>query len=952
MNEPRRYGLRSLRFKLVLASVVVEVFMLTVLVWNSTRITGDAMQAIFQNHIETLVPMMNVSLANPLAQRDYATLDERLRRIVRTQSLVYIEVHDELGKIVASRGVIPAIPHLDPTVETSVGVYDQEFDITLANRSIGRARYGLNVSLLDKTVTDLRNQGLLVASAEIVLTILLLASLGYLLTRRLQALAQSARAIAGGDYAARALVTGRDEVADTALSFNTMAATVERDINERHQAETKLRESEQDLGAIVENLPLMVFAKDAQRLRFVRFNRAGEDLLGIPRADLLGKTDRDFFPPAQAEFFIAKDRETLERGETVDIPEEPIDTPLGRRLLHTRKVVVRDPEGQPRYLLGISEDITERKRAEIWRDGQYRVLAQIVAGKELSAVLSTLVLAMEPQIEGALGSIMLLDADGRHLRYGAGPNLPEALRRAIDGMETGPAAGACGTAVHDRQLVVVEDFQTDPRGVDYRELSARLKLRACWSQPVFSATGQVLGTFAMYYREPRRPTPAEQHLIAETGNLVTVAIESARNRDALVESEARIRRIFEQASDAIFVISADNRFLDVNPSGLEMTGYTREEFLRLGVSDIIVPDERPRLDVEPAEMMAGKPHLAEWLHRRKDGSTFPAEVSARKLNDDSYLAIVRDLTARRRAEEDLKKSEALYHDLVETSQDLIWRCDAEGRFVYLNPAWEQVLGYPVNEMLGKRFSDFQTPEMAARDLQEHARLMQGNTVKGFETVHLSKAGNETHLVFNAKFLADENGKIIGTRGTAYDITERKQLEQARRESEETYRSLFENMLNGFAYCRMLFEQGEPRDFICLSVNKAFETLTGLKDAVGRKISEVIPGIKEADPELFEIYGRVALTGKPERFEIFVESLQAWFWLSVYSPKKEHFVAVFDVITERKQAEERIRAQLDELLRWQNVTLGREGRVQALKDEVNQLLAAHGQPARYTGPESS
>jgi PAS domain S-box-containing protein len=664
---------------------------------------------------------------------------------------------------------------------------------------------------------------------------------------------------------------------------------------------------------------------------------------------------------------------------------------------------------------------------------------------------------------------MLLDADGRHLRYGAGPNLPDALRRAIDGMETGPAAGACGTAVYDRQLVVVEDFQTDPRGVDYRELSARLKLRACWSQPVFSATGQVLGTFAMYYSEPRSPTPAEQRLIAETGNLVTVAIESARNRDALVESEqrfraafeqaavgiahvapdgrflrinqkfcdivgynrdemlsgtfqnithpddldadlghiarllageiptysmekryrrkdsslvwvnltvalvrkdsgaadyfisvvediterrhveralqaseARIRRIFEQASDAIFVISTDNRFLDVNPRGLEMTGYTRAEFLRLGLADIIVPDERPRLNVEPVETMAGKPHLAEWLHRRKDGSTFPAEVSARQLSDDTYLAIVRDLTERRRAEDDLKKSEALYHDLVETSQDLIWRCDAEGRFVYLNQAWEQVLGYKADEMLGKRFSDFQTPEMAARDLQEFARLMQGNTVKGFETVHLSKSGIETHLVFNAKFLADENGKIIGTRGTAYDITERRLTETALRASEGTYRSLFENMLNGFAYCQMLFEQGEPRDFICLSVNKAFETLTGLKDAVGRKISEVIPGIKEADPELFEIYGRVALTGKPERFEIFLKSLQAWFWLSVYSPNKEHFVAVFDVITERKQAEQALHEntrQLEILSRRLLAAQETERRQVAreLHDEIGQLL---------------
>ena len=127
------------------------------------------------------------------------------------------------------------------------------------------------------------------------------------------------------------------------------------------------------------------------------------------------------------------------------------------------------------------------------------------------------------------------------------------------------------------------------------------------------------------------------------------------------------------------------------------------------------------------------------------------------------------------------------------------------------------------------------------------------------------------------------------------------------ESEELYRSLFDNMLNGFAFCRMIFEQNRPQDFIYLSINDAFSKLTGLKDVIGKRVTEVIPGIKQSDPELFDIYGRVALSGIPERCEIYVEALQQWFSISVYSPKKDHFVAVFDVITERKRAEEAIAA---------------------------------------------
>jgi PAS domain S-box-containing protein len=117
------------------------------------------------------------------------------------------------------------------------------------------------------------------------------------------------------------------------------------------------------LDAIVENIPDMVFVKDADRLAFVRFNRAGEELLGLARDQLIGKTDFDLFPPSEAEFFVAKDRETLQASAMVEITEEPIQTQYGKRWLHTKKVPLRDAAGVPRYLLGISHDITERKQA-------------------------------------------------------------------------------------------------------------------------------------------------------------------------------------------------------------------------------------------------------------------------------------------------------------------------------------------------------------------------------------------------------------------------------------------------------------------------------------------------------------------------------------------------------------------------------------------------------------
>ena len=124
--------------------------------------------------------------------------------------------------------------------------------------------------------------------------------------------------------------------------------------------------------------------------------------------------------------------------------------------------------------------------------------------------------------------------------------------------------------------------------------------------------------------------------------------------------------------------------------------------------------------------------------------------------------------------------------------------------------------------------------------------------------------------------------------------------------EARYRALFENMLEGLAHCRMLFEDGQPQDFIFLEVNHAFDKLTGLKEVVGKRVTEVIPGIRTSQPELFQAYGRVALSGQPEKLETHLDSLKAWFSISVYSTEKEHFTAVFENITERKRVAEALR----------------------------------------------
>ena len=163
------------------------------------------------------------------------------------------------------------------------------------------------------------------------------------------------------------------------------------DITEHKQAEEKLRRINVFLNSIVENIPDMIFLKDARELRFIRFNRAGENLLGLSRDDVLGKNDYDFFPKEQADSFTEKDREVLHGKELVDIPEEPIQTRnKGERTLHTKKVPILSAEGEPEYLLGISEDITERKRTE---EELHRTLESL--RKAFGAIIQVMVSAVE-----------------------------------------------------------------------------------------------------------------------------------------------------------------------------------------------------------------------------------------------------------------------------------------------------------------------------------------------------------------------------------------------------------------------------------------------------------------------------------------------------------------------------------------------------------------------------
>jgi diguanylate cyclase (GGDEF)-like protein/PAS domain S-box-containing protein len=282
-----------------------------------------------------------------------------------------------------------------------------------------------------------------------------------------------------------------------------------------------------------------------------------------------------------------------------------------------------------------------------------------------------------------------------------------------------------------------------------------------------------------------------------------------------------------------------------------------------------------------------------------------AKTNAELIEEISLLCRRIEILEKAETEYKTKEEQLLYFQkALESATDAIGMSTAEGRHYYQNEAFTNLFGLSVNEVDGASgppatiYADLNV----GRDVFD--TIMRGGKWIG-ELQMFAKDKSVKDIFIRAYSIKDKEGKVIGLVGIHTDITERKQLDEKLRESEKWYRLLFENMLHGFAYCKMLYDKdGCPVDFVYLDVNTSFEQLTGLKDVEGKKVTEVIPEIKVLGP-LFEIYSRVALTGKAEKFEIYFKPLAKWLSISVYSPQKGHFVAVFDDITERKNYEEKL-----------------------------------------------
>jgi len=223
-----------------------------------------------------------------------------------------------------------------------------------------------------------------------------------------------------------------------------------------------------------------------------------------------------------------------------------------------------------------------------------------------------------------------------------------------------------------------------------------------------------------------------------------------------------------------------------------------------------------------------------------------------------------------------------------------------------NKAAEELFGYSSIEVLQKSILDFFGKIQKKPLFDDLMRELRATGQFQGEVIYQNKSGQLRNGQLHIVSIQSEDGKFLGNVAVCNDITERRKIGEALRKSEEEYSALFSNMIDGFSYGKMIYDENEkPIDFAYLQVNDAFERITGLKkeSVIGKKVTQVIPGIVDDYPELFETYRRVAFTGKKEKFELFFKPLGLWLNISVFCPQKGYLAAMFEDITERKKAEE-------------------------------------------------
>jgi PAS domain S-box-containing protein len=635
--------------------------------------------------------------------------------------------------------------------------------------------------------------------------------------------------LASGEVRDMEVYTGPVTVGGRALLFSVL-----HDVTERNRAREALAASERKYRRIVETTREGIWVVD-DRWRTTFANGRMAEMLGVRPEEMLGRRVEDFVAPD----------DLPQLGRNMD------DRRAGEGALHDFRFV--RPDGTPVWTLvstnpftdeagrfdgalAMVTDVTERRRAEAMRDAQARVLGLIAGGRPLGETLAETVRMVEAADPEAMASVLLLGPDGR-ARTAAAGRLPAAWAASVDGLEVGPGTGSCGTAMHERRRVVVEDIASSPLWAAYREGALAHGLRACWSDPIVGSGGEVLGSFAVYSGAARAPGERELEAVAAGARLAGIAIERARSEAALRESELRLRMALQAGRMGIYDWDLGTGKITWSEEHARMWGMRLEEFdgTYAAFASRVHPDDLAVINAKVEEAMTGSgefthefrvhpaPGVTSWVQGR---GRFERDAAGRPTH---MRGVVVDVTARREAEEAVRASEATNRALLEALPDTLFRVDREGRYLgYHSPDPSRLL-VPPERFLGRTCPEVLPARLAGLFMAALGELHRTGQPQTYEYDHVRPDGSTAWWeVRLARSKGDEALCLLR------EVTARRTAEARLRESEQRLSLLVRSAPLGV----VVF----GTDFTVREWNPGAEQIFGwpAEEAVGRHGSFIVP----------------------------------------------------------------------------------------------------------------
>lgn len=429
--------------------------------------------------------------------------------------------------------------------------------------------------------------------------------------------------------------------------------------------------------SFIELLPDLAFVKNEEGV-YLCCNALFLEYLQKSREEVIGKTNFELFSFEDAQKFNQEDKKVFQENKSFTFNQIVYNKEAQKFYFHTFKQLIYDDKQKPIGIFAIARDITLEQQYKIIYDDNRFLLEYIAVECDLNKSLNKIVLYAQERNENSLCSILLLDKEKKHLLSAAAPSLPKFYNKAMNGIAIGEKVGSCGSASYKQKRVIVENIDTHENWQKYLDITNRANLHACWSEPIFSSTKEILGTFAIYHSQAKKPTNFELQLIQAYAHVASVAIEKNNYENMLKEKEQQlleetqelnktlqareyeISRIFNNALVGLIYVSQERTIIKCNQHLADIFGYDS-------------PLEIQGLDVRKFHLSKknyrefGKAYFSplrekeifnvEYQFRKKDGSALWCELSGKVLDrhlpadlSKGVLMTVQDISSRKNLE--------------------------------------------------------------------------------------------------------------------------------------------------------------------------------------------------------------------------------------------------------------------------------------------------------------